>query len=329
MALFLLVASSGVSVDRYFKDYFWTFHLGVLAVAAFFVAQIADAVFASRLSPATAELLSRPKSRHAQSEVSASKASTLAAFLEHNIFQAKREDLNPPKPEPTPDEAKPPEDTEAGDYSESQCEAAKLPSQLLGIFDAKNPADSVAVIRPGAGTEPEVFRVGDHLKDREIRRIVWRTVYLNFKGACELLSLEDLPKPKVAAATPAKPQNTAAPNTNLGAGVRKTGAKEWDIPRAEIDNVLSNLNQIATQARIVPSFQNGKANGFKLFAIRPNSLYSKIGIQNGDVIQRINGFELNSPDKALEIYSKLKDASNISVDLVRGGRSQSLNYNIR
>jgi general secretion pathway protein C len=86
---------------------------------------------------------------------------------------------------------------------------------------------------------------------------------------------------------------------------------------------------VATQARIVPSFQNGKPNGFKLFSIRPGSLYSKIGIQNGDVIQKINGYEMNDPAKAFDIYSKLKDSSAITVDIVRRGRTQTMTYNIR
>ena len=82
-------------------------------------------------------------------------------------------------------------------------------------------------------------------------------------------------------------------------------------------------------ARIVPSFKNGKPNGFKLFSIKPGSIYSKIGMQNGDVIQRINGYEMNSPDKALEIYQKLKDASSINIDMLRRGQSRSVSYNIR
>lgn len=82
------------------------------------------------------------------------------------------------------------------------------------------------------------------------------------------------------------------------------------------------------QARIVPSFKNGEANGFKLFAIRPNSLYSKLGIQNGDIIHKINGFAINSPDKALEIYQKLKSARSIDIELTRRGKSKKLNYGI-
>ena len=91
---------------------------------------------------------------------------------------------------------------------------------------------------------------------------------------------------------------------------------------------MGNLSEVATKARIVPSFKNGKPNGFKLFSIKPGSIYSKIGLRNGDVIQSINGYEMNSPDKALEIYQKLKDSTSITVDIQRRGRAMTMNYGI-
>ena len=70
----------------------------------------------------------------------------------------------------------------------------------------------------------------------------------------------------------------------------------------------------------MPSFKNGAANGFKLFSIQPNSLYASIGIENGDVIQRVNGYEINSPEKALELYQKLRESRHVTIELERGGR---------
>jgi len=95
-----------------------------------------------------------------------------------------------------------------------------------------------------------------------------------------------------------------------------------------INENLSDLSKLATQARIVPSFKNGVANGFKLFSIVPDSLYAKIGVQNGDVIRKINGYEMNSPDKALEIYSKLRDANRIEIEIERRGETLRNSYSI-
>ena len=94
----------------------------------------------------------------------------------------------------------------------------------------------------------------------------------------------------------------------------------------DTDKLLVNLGSFEGGESI--DFKNGVANGFKLFSIVPDSLYSKIGIQNGDVIRRINGYEMNSPDKALEIYQKLRDANRIEVEVERRGDTVRKSYSI-
>ena len=113
-----------------------------------------------------------------------------------------------------------------------------------------------------------------------------------------------------------------------GEGVKQLSENQYVVARSEINNALTNLSDLATKARIVPSFKNGVANGFKLFSIVPDSLYAKIGVQNGDVIRRITGYEMNSPDKALEIYQKLRDASRIEIEIERRGETLRKTYSI-
>jgi general secretion pathway protein C len=118
-----------------------------------------------------------------------------------------------------------------------------------------------------------------------------------------------------------------APATPLQ-GIRQLSENKYEVSRAVIDQQLANLSAISTQARIVPSFKNGVANGFKLFSIQPGSLYASIGIENGDVIQRINGYEINSPDRALELLQKVKDASHVVIEAERGGQALRKEYTI-
>jgi general secretion pathway protein C len=112
-------------------------------------------------------------------------------------------------------------------------------------------------------------------------------------------------------------------------GIKAKGTGRFDISRASIDTVLSNLNVLSTDARVVPDFKNGTQRGFKLFSIKPNSVYSKIGLKNGDVLSRINGYDLSSPDKILEVYGKLKDSEQVTVELLRRGKPKKLDYSIR
>jgi len=111
-------------------------------------------------------------------------------------------------------------------------------------------------------------------------------------------------------------------------GISQVDQTSWIIKRAATESWFANLNCFATQARIVPSFSDGKANGFKLFSIRPESLYAKLGIHNGDVIVSINGAELTSPEKALEIYTRLRNASVIDLQLTRRGQPLKHTYRL-
>ena len=103
----------------------------------------------------------------------------------------------------------------------------------------------------------------------------------------------------------------------------------YDIDRGLVDKILLDPSVVARQARIVPSIKDGKANGFKMYAIRPNSVFAKIGLQNGDTIQSINGFDMSSPDKALEVYTKVRSASNLSISILRRGQPVQMEYSIK
>jgi membrane-associated protease RseP (regulator of RpoE activity) len=114
----------------------------------------------------------------------------------------------------------------------------------------------------------------------------------------------------------------------LGGTLRKTGPNSYEIEAKDFDATMGNLAMIASQARIVPAFEDGKSIGFKLFNIAPNSIYAKMGMQDGDIITKINGYELNSPDKALELYQMRSTAKQLNIDYKRGGSSISSDVSI-
>jgi len=103
--------------------------------------------------------------------------------------------------------------------------------------------------------------------------------------------------------------------------IRAVGENAYEIPRAELDKELETLDGLKYGARVIPAFKDGLPVGFKLFSVRSDSVYGQLGIQSGDVIRRVNGVDLTSPDKALELYSKAKDASRFEIELERSGAS--------
>jgi general secretion pathway protein C len=112
-------------------------------------------------------------------------------------------------------------------------------------------------------------------------------------------------------------------------GIKKLGEHAYEIQRQTLESVLGNMNLLSRSARIVPEIRDGKAAGFRLYSVRPDGPFAKIGMQNGDVISSINGLEITSPEKALEVYAKLKSASHLSLGLERNGQKVTKDYSIR
>jgi general secretion pathway protein C len=193
------------------------------------------------------------------------------------------------------------------------------------VTSTMDPADPNAALQ---GKPPPCNRVTDSAL---LKRIEPEKVFLwnETEHRYEYLALDEPPEkgaaPRVAAKVDDAPPGGGE---EIGAHIRKTSDTSFDIGEDDLGKALNNLSQLATEARIVPAFEGGKSVGFKLFSIRPGSLFSKIGLQNGDVIGRINGYEMTSPDKALEVYQKLKDSKRISVDVKRRGKPVTMDYSI-
>jgi len=202
-----------------------------------------------------------------------------------------------------------------------------LHAQLLATVIANRPEWSIATLRDLNKNEDDVYMVDDSFMGAKVLSIDQLRVVLLNDGHREFL---DLTPPNAPGAAP-PPQRVAeaGPPGGPAEGIKKIDDRHYQIERSTVNNALGNLNDLAMQARIVPSFKNGQANGFKLFSIKPDSLYSQIGIQNGDVIQRINGLDINSPDKALEAYGKLKSANALDLSVERNGQTLSYHYAIQ
>jgi type II secretion system protein C len=114
-----------------------------------------------------------------------------------------------------------------------------------------------------------------------------------------------------------------------GPGVRRLSNSKFMVDQKEVLASTENMSKILTQARAIPYLEQGKTAGFRISEIVPGSIYAKIGLQNGDIIQRVNAQDLDDPAKFFQLYQGLRNERNISIDLVRNGRRQTLNYEIR
>lgn len=129
-------------------------------------------------------------------------------------------------------------------------------------------------------------------------------------------------------------------DANLQIGlVKDTSSARIDQPeqtnfkfrREEINTYLNDLPRVLQDAKAVPYVtpgSGGEIGGFKMVAIKPGSIYEKLGLKTGDIIKGVNGEMVDTPQKAMELYQALKNSNDIQLEITRGGTTKSLNYNL-
>ena len=194
----------------------------------------------------------------------------------------------------------------------------RLRVRLLGTLVSSSAGWSLASVLDLTRQKSSTLMVGDSLQDARVLEILRDRVIVSRDGRRELIEAApgDLPGPS----TDAKTRTSA---------VRSLDENRYEVPRSELEQALARLDDVATQVRILPAYRDGQPQGFKLFAIRPDSLFSNLGLLNGDVVRRINGFEMSTPANALEVYLRLRETSQIEVDLERNGSSIRKSVTIR
>jgi len=310
-------------VETLLRKYLWAIDLLVIAICATFAARATATAIQSSLvrSAATAKRPARTTPPPAGGPVYSKQVEEI---LNRNIFcstcppilggQGGAGGGGPPPPPPL--------------------QRTAMNVKLLAVMFAPPPADprwSVAIIRDNDDKSTGPYGIGSKLRDATVSDIDEARIYLDFGGGRhEFLDLLDAPPPPPPGA-PA-PAPAAPSNDPLAAEldkIKKTGEHNYEVQRSTVDSLLGNMAALAKGARIVPEVRDGKSAGFRLFSIRPEGPFAKIGLQNGDLVSAINGLDMTSPDKALEVYTKLKTANHLSVAIERNNQKITMDYNIR
>ena len=201
------------------------------------------------------------------------------------------------------------------------------PVHLVGTVVGETPRDSYAVVEDPKTREEQIFRVGEEIQPGVELVAVHRNAITVRRGGHleEIQMTEETGKSSTRLARRHRPP----PIPPRAQGVEEAAPQHFVVDKEEVEAALQDINRLMTQARVVPNFTGGKADGFRIFSIVPGSLYDRAGLRNGDIIQRINGVDLDSPEKAMEIFQLLRDNDTFTIDLVRAGKRMTLTYEIR
>src|SRR5262245_61306166 len=227
-------------------------------------------------------------------------------------------------------DCKPVEDVKVDNGS---IQMTSLPLMLLATNVGPKPEQSYATIVNTTSQAQGAFSVGDKIPGATgaIKVVHYKFVDFENNGHIERLGLAGAPAPPTTPVAKVEPPPGDGDELQaaIDAGVKKIDDTHYEIDKSLVDKVLANPMGVAKGARVVPAVKDGKPDGFKLYAIRPTSVYAKLGLTNGDTLQSINGFELTSADTALEVYTKLREATRLQVEVTRRGKPMTLTYSIR
>ncbi len=226
-------------------------------------------------------------------------------------------------------------------------EGSSAPASVIPVADLKDKAkvrgtivgssSSMALIEILAKHETTLFLVGDLITEgAEVVEILPEGVRYKQGERVGFLSLEDENAKTAAAPPPSGPLAafSAPPDPEGGAppsdpNIKQVSDTEFVIDQRELENQLANINQLILQARVVPNFTAGKIDGFKIFAIKPDSIFRKLGMRNGDVIMAVNGNNLDNPQKGLQVFQDLQGQRNFSINIRRRSENLMYQYDVR
>jgi len=205
--------------------------------------------------------------------------------------------------------------------------------QLVGsVVNVAAPAQSMAAVHLRGGTR--VARPGARLGEYELISLGRRRAYLRASDGslCELRSASTQ-QSVVAASTRAPPANASASSSppagpsaeELKNGVRQLDQHTFVVSRSVLEKALRSPALLRSAGRFRAA-KPGGPKGLALVRVSKGSVLSSLGLQKGDVLQKLNGHDLSSTDGALLALRSAQAEGRISVELSRRGAAQALTY---
>jgi general secretion pathway protein C len=328
-------------VNWLFRRHFWLLHLVFLCITAVVAAKIFTTVFGYWLSKSIPERPPAALFAEPQEKIS---LKNYSGANERNIFKAKREKIS------WVDDFE--QETDPGRWQDAG--PTTLPLKLVGTTVFTNPFQSRATILNMSRGVSLIYSLGEcepykkNYDRRSIETVLPEQKWIperpcnSIDGLATLKRIEEfraiifneqsrkyevlsiLPDGKM----PIFDRSSLIPEED-GEGIRQTGATSYQIKRKEFDKALSNVTQLMTEAQARPK-KDERDNfiGFEITYIKKGSLFEKIGIKEKDVLTRINAYDLDSPEKALQLFSTLRTAERFTIDLKRDTQPVTLDYSV-
>ena len=201
-----------------------------------------------------------------------------------------------------------------------------LKLKLWGTVTGQNKR-AYAVIEDTKAREQNLYREGDSIQKAVVKLILREKVVLRVGENDEMLTMEELRASRGGRSPRAR--------TGSASGSSRERLPVSSYPRKirlkgdQIQKAMENLGQLMEQANLRPHMVDGQPAGISITGIKPNAIFRKMRLRNGDVITGVNGSSIESVEDAVKVVEQLSSGSGgIQLQIKRRGREQTLDYSI-
>jgi type II secretion system protein C len=100
------------------------------------------------------------------------------------------------------------------------------------------------------------------------------------------------------------------------------------INRDYLNSYVTDIEKVWNNIAIKEVMNNDKIEGFKVFKVKKDSVFSKLGLKEGDVIKAVNNNVLASYADAFNVYNQINNTKYLNIEILRNNEVMELNYEI-
>lgn len=200
--------------------------------------------------------------------------------------------------------------------------------QLVGAI--VSPRGGVALVKNRKTSEVKAFKTGEDVFSLGTLLSVDRTQMIVAENDGQLTMISNKLGGIVAKKAP-RPSKVlvSTEDKHIEDGFQRLGNKIEVDGRFRDRLIKEELPNVLMQASSEPVVINGEITGFRIFQFDQNSIFHKLGLQDGDIVSEINGIPLNNVARTIQFLNGLREENHVQVNVNRNGSPVKLELNVR
>lgn len=204
-----------------------------------------------------------------------------------------------------------------------EMEETSLNLKLWGTVTGSE-EQAYAVIEDTKKREQNLYRVGDNIQNAIVKLIRRAKVVLQVDGKDEVLAMEEIEQ----GGSSRRPTARSATSSSISSPP-PVRTQRVSMRRSMINDAINDVSKLMTEVKIQPHMEDGRPDGLAISRIKPNSIFRRMGLRNGDILKSVEGQEIRTVDDALRLYDSMKTSDKVSVEIERRGSRRTIDYSIR